>query len=100
MSHHLVSRNSSMSSDPSKVCEFKKYINSNRLNYLKNISKKTYFCKHFDLCKGNIKATWKVIGTWIKRKTKGQTALLRIVRNNKAYTNNADIANQFNKHFN
>ena len=41
MSHHLFSTNSSMSSDPSKVCEFKKYFN--RLNYLKNISKKTYF---------------------------------------------------------
>ena len=55
----LSFKNSSMSSDPSKVCELKKY--SNRLNYLKNISKKTYFCKHFDLCKGNIKATWKLI---------------------------------------
>ena len=86
-----------MSSDPSKVCEFKKY--SNRLNYLKNISTKTYFCKLFDLCKGNLKATWKLIGTLIKRKTKYQTAPLQIVRNNNAYTNNADIANQFNKHF-
>jgi len=35
----------------------------------------------------------------IKRKTKGQTASLRIVRNNKTYTNNTDIADQFNKHF-
>ena len=86
-----------LSRDPSKVCEFKKY--SNRLNYLKNISKKTYFCKHFDLCKGNLKATWKLIGTLIKRKTKAQSTPLRIVRNNKAYTNNADIADQFNKHF-
>ena len=35
----------------------------------------------------------------IKRKTKGQTTPLRIVRNNKKYTSNADIADQFNKHF-
>ena len=86
-----------LSKDPVKVNEFKKY--SNRLNYLKSISKKAYFCKHFDLCKGNLKATWKLIGTLIKRKTKGQTTPLRIVRNNKTYTNNDDIADQFNKHF-
>jgi len=51
------------------------------------------------LCKGNLKATWKLIGTLIKWKTKGQTVPLRIVRNNKTYTNNTDIADQFNKHF-
>ena len=49
----------------------------------KNINKKAYFCKHFDLCKGNLKTTWKLIGSLIKRKTKGQTAPLRIVRNKK-----------------
>ena len=86
-----------LSAVPSKVCEIKQY--SNRLNYPKNTSKKAYFGKHFDLCKGNLKATWKLIGTLIKRKTKGQTAPLRIVRNNKTYTNNTDIADQFNKHF-
>ena len=94
---HTMYKTHFLSRDPSKVCEFKKY--SNRLNYLKNISKKTYFCKHFDLCKGNLKATWKLIGTLIKRKTKAQSTPLRIFRNNKAYTNNADIADQFNKHF-
>ena len=54
---------------------------------------------HFDLCKNNLKATWKLIGTLIKRKTKGQVTPLRIVRNNKTYTSNDDIADQFNKHF-
>ena len=49
-------QNSFLSGDPSKVCEFKKH--SNRLNYLKNISNKAYFGKHFDLYKGNLKATW------------------------------------------
>ena len=94
---HTMYKTHFLSRDPSKVCEFKKY--SNRLNYLKNISKKTNFCKHFDLCEGNLKATWKLIGTLIKRKTKAQSTPLRIVRINKAYTNNADIADQFNKHF-
>ena len=35
----------------------------------------------------------------IKRKTKGQTTPQRIVRNNKTYTGNDGIADQFNKHF-
>ena len=94
---HTMYKTHFLSKDPVKVNEFKKY--SNRLNYLKSISKKAYFCKHFDLCKGNLKATWKLIGTLIKRKTKGQTTPLRIVRNKKTYTNNDDIADQFNKHF-
>ena len=34
----------------------------------------------------------------IKRKTKSQTTPLRIARNNKIYTNNEHIADQFNKH--
>ena len=49
------------------------------------------------MCRSNLKATWKLIGTLIKRKTKSQTTPLRIVRNNKIYTNNEDIADQSNK---
>ena len=86
-----------LSNDPVKIGKFKIY--SNRLNHLKNINKKAYFCKKFELCKNNIKATWKIIGNLIKRKTKGQTTPQRIVRNNKTYTGNDDIADQFNKHF-
>ena len=51
------------------------------------------------MCKSNLKATWKLIGTLINRKTKSQTTPLRIARNNKIYTTNDDIADQFNKHF-
>ena len=51
------------------------------------------------MCKNNLKATWKLIGTLIKRETKSQTSPLRVARNNKIYTNNIDIADQFNKHF-
>ena len=53
---------------------------------------------HFEMCKSNLKATWKLIGTLIKRKTESQSIPLRIDRNNKIYTNNEDIADQFNKH--
>ena len=51
------------------------------------------------MCKSNLKATWKLIGTLIKRKTKTQTTPQKIVRNNKIYTSTEDIADQFNKHF-
>lgn len=83
--------------DFGKVNEFKKYLN--RLNYFRSMSKKVYFCKYFDLCKGNLKVIWKFIGILIKRKIKGQIILLRIVRNNKIYINNDDIVDQFNKYF-
>ena len=80
---HAMYKTHYLSNDPVKICEFKKY--SNRLNHLKNINKKAYFCKKFDLCKNNLKATWKIIGNLIKRKTKGQTSPQRIVRNNKTF---------------
>lgn len=86
-----------LSNDPVKVAEYKKY--ANKLNKLKSFNKKAYYRKHFDLCTNNLKATWKPIGTLIKRKTKGQTSPTRIVRNNITYTNKLDIADQFNKHF-
>ena len=51
------------------------------------------------MCESNLKATWKLIGTLIKRKTESQTSPLRIARNSKIYINNEDIGDQFNKHF-
>ena len=94
---HAMYKTHYLSNNPVKIGEFKSY--SNRLNHLKNINKKAYFFKKFDLCKNNLKATWKIIGNLIKRKTKPQTTPQRIVRNNKIYTSNDDIADQFNKHF-
>ena len=49
--------------------------------------------------KDNLKDTWKLIGTLIKRKRKGQSCPSRIIRNNKIYTKQLDIAEQFNHHF-
>ena len=94
---HAMYKTHYLSNNPVKIREFKNY--SNRLNHLKNISKKAYFCKKFDLSKNNLKATWKITGNLIKRKTKGQITPLRIVRNNRTYTCYDDIADQFNKHF-
>ena len=84
-----------LSNNPAKIAEYKKY--ANRLNHLKTVSKKVYYCKQFNLHRNNLKATWKLIGTLIKRKTKGQTSPSRIIMHNK--TNKLDIAEQFNKYF-
>ena len=69
------------------------------LNHLKTISRKVYYCKQFNLHRNNLKATWKLIGTLIKRKTKGQTSPSRIIMNNKTHTNKLDVADHFNKYF-
>ena len=75
---HAMYKTHYLSNDPVKIGELKNY--SNRLNHLKNINKKAYFCKKFALCKNNLKATWKIIANLIKRKTKGQTTPQRIGR--------------------
>ena len=74
--------------------EYKKY--ANKLNRLNNICKKNYFSRHFDPCKNNLKASCKLIGMLVKRNSKGQTPISNIKRNNRAYTNKAGIADQFN----
>ena len=86
-----------LSNNPAKTAEYKKY--ANKLNHLKAVSKKVYYCKQFNLHRSNLKATWKLIGTLIKRKTKGQTSPSRITINDKTFTNKLDIAEQFNKYF-
>ena len=86
-----------LSNNPAKIAEYKKY--AKKLNHLKTVSKKVYYCKQFNLHRNNLKATWKLIGTLIKRKTKGQTSPSRIIMHNKTFTNKLDIAEQFNKYF-
>ena len=48
--------------DPVKIAELKKY--SNKLNQLKNISKKTYFCRHFEMCQSNKKLLGNLLAHW------------------------------------
>jgi hypothetical protein len=85
------------SNDTSKVTQYKRY--ANKLNRIKSISKLRYYNNQFDKCKNNLKATWKIIGTLIKRKSKRHLKQTRIIRNDVTYTNEYDIANQFNQHF-
>ena len=39
-----------------------------------SISKKRYFDNQFQICKNNLKDTWKLIGSFIKRKRRGQNS--------------------------
>ena len=89
---HFFSKNSM------KIKEYKQY--SNLLNKMKAKAKDKYYNQYFQLYKENLKETWKLIGTIIKRKAKVKSnCSSRIIRNSKIYTNELDIANQFNQHF-
>ena len=85
------------SNNINKVIQYMKY--SNKLNKIKQKSKISYYNTQFTKYKTNLKATWKLIGTLIQRKTKGQIHPTKIIRNNKTYVTKQDIANQFNHHF-
>ena len=86
-----------LSNDIQKAEQYKRY--ANKLNKLKALSKKQYYEKRFEKYKNNLKNTWKLIGTIIKRENKGQSCITKIIRNNKTYYDTTDIANQLNKHF-
>ena len=67
---------------------------------MKAKAKDKYYNQYFQLYKENLKETWRLIGTLIKRKAKVQSNYSsRIIRNSKVYTNELDVANQFNQHF-
>ena len=85
-----------LSNDPLKIQHYKIY--ANKLNKLKTTSKIRYYADQFTRCKNNLKATWKLIGTLIKRKTKGQSYPCKLIRNDTTYYDKKDIANQFNEH--
>lgn len=57
-----------VSNDMVKIKQYKTY--ANRLNRIKIYSKNIYLCKQFEKCKSNLKSTWKLIGTLMKRNTK------------------------------
>ena len=63
------------------------------------MSKKNYFTAQFNTRKNNLKATWKLIGNLIKRKSKCQQFPNRLRRNSLTYIDNKCIVNQFNEHF-
>ena len=80
-----------------KIGEYKHYAAI--LSHLKNKSKTEYYNMQFVKYKDNLKQTWKLIGTLVKRKTKGQTFPTRITHNNRTFTQEKDIAELFNNFF-
>ena len=50
-----------------------------------------HYKSNFEMCKNNLKATWKLIGTIIKRKAKAQQLPTSLIRNNKTFSNTYDI---------
>ena len=86
-----------LSKDLQKIREDKHYAAI--LSHLKNKSKTEYYNMQFAKYKDNLKQTWKLIGTLVKRKTKGQTFPTRITHNNRTFTQEKDIAELFNNFF-
>ena len=86
-----------LSKDFQKVKKYKHYATV--LSHLKNKSKTEYYSVQFSKHKDNLKQTWKLIGTLVKRKTKGQTLPQRITQNNRTFTQEKDIAELFKSDF-
>ena len=80
-----------LSKDAQKNSEYKRYTKSK--------NKKEYYTMQFSKYQDNLKQTWKLIGSLVKRKTQGQISLSRIIHNNMTFTNQKDIAELFNRFF-
>ena len=86
-----------LNKDFQKIGEYKHYAAI--LSHLKNESKTEYYNIQFAKYKDNLKQTWKLIGTLVTRKTKGQAFPTRITHNNRTFTQEKDIAKLFNNFF-
>ena len=82
-----------------KLEQFVSEIRVTGFEWLKNISKKSYFSQHFYLCKKTPECILEIIGMLVKRNSKGQTPVSKLLRNNRLYTNKDEIADQLNEHF-
>jgi len=63
-------------------------------------SKKAYYFKRFELCKNNMKATWRLINSVIRPNgSNNRNTIKRILFNNVEYCGEAEIANVINTFF-
>jgi len=90
-------RSHALSKDPEKVKFYKQY--NNKLNRIKEESKKMYYKRQFNLNSQNLKVTWKLIGTLFNRNKKSQTEISKLIYQNKCYIDKKDIAQRLNEHF-
>jgi len=87
-----------LSNDPRKKKEYKAY--SNRLKRIKELAKKNYLTRKIEINKDNVKYTWKLIGTIIsKKKSNSQNMIMKLLRNNRFYSDKQSICDQLNTHF-
>ena len=86
-----------LSKDLQKIGGYKHYAAI--LSHLKNKSKTESSSMQSSKYKGNVKQTWKLIGTLVKRKTKGETLPTRITHNTRTFRQEKDIAELFNNFF-
>lgn len=75
-----------LSNDQDKIKKYKLY--SNKLNKVKELTKKNYFRAQFDLHKNNLKTTWKLIGVLVNKKSNSQVTIKKLICDNKCYTDN------------
>jgi len=76
---------------------YKKY--SNKLNRVKEESKRMYYKNKIASTKNNTKETWNIINQIIKIKSKTSYTPDKIIKNDVEITQPQEIANHFNEHF-
>jgi hypothetical protein len=63
---HKLFKSHFLSKNPDKIIYYKSY--NNKLNKIKEAAKTNYYRAQFERNKGNLKTTWKLIGTIVNRK--------------------------------
>ena len=86
-----------LSKEAQKIKQYKIY--NNKLTKIKETAKKEYFISQFNMYKGNIKTTWKLIGMLVNKKMNARTTINNLIFNNKCYTNKLDICKQLNSYY-
>ena len=87
-----------LSNDQDKIKEYKLY--SNKLNKVKELTKKNYLRTQFDLHKNNLETTWKLIGCLLTgKKSNSQVTTTRLICDNKCYTDKVTIARKLNNYY-
>ena len=85
------------SGDSAKIKLYKTF--NNKLNKIKDLAKQKYFREQFEINKGNIKRSWKLVDLLINRKRKISPMISKLLKNNKCYTSKVSICNQLNTYF-
>ena len=94
---HKLFKSHFLTNDPDKIRQYKTF--NNKLNRIKLQAKRNYFESQFAINKGNIKATWKLIGMIINRGKKKKAFISKLLYNNKCFIDQNSICDKLNEHF-